>query len=290
MNILVSSNEKYLKPVMVALYSLSLNTNENLIEVYFINVSVDNKKMEHFKKTMEKKIKKVKINIINIDYKKINIFQIKEHFSLETYSRLLLMDVIPERINRILWLDADIIVHKNIDEFYNMDFENNALIACESINQNDEENKKSLLFNDKQLYFNAGVILFNLQYLREKYDNDYLMNYAIKNNGKLKWLDQDVLNGTLGKESKVINYQKYNYMHFSGTKFSKEEKKYLNQENCIIHYIGPIKPWNFRFDCWTYVFWKQYAEKSRLYTKIFFWNNFILHKIYKFKIKKLRRT
>lgn len=283
MNILVSANKNYLKSLITVLYSLSLNTNEKTINVYFINVSVSNDEIKNFKKIINNKISKIKLYIIDVNTDILNTFKIKDHFSVETYSRLLLLKVLPEDIKRILWLDADIIIHNNIDDLYNMNFGEKALIACKSINQNDEENKKALSFEKNQLYFNAGIILFNIEYLREKYNDDFLMSYAIENNGKLKWLDQDVLNAVLGKETKIIEYEKYNFMHFSGTKILDKQKNYLLKDNCILHYIGCIKPWNYKFDCWTYKFWKKYAKKSGAYSCFFFHKNYILHKIYMLK-------
>ena len=48
MNVLVSSNNKFLKPLLTSLYSLSINTYEKEVDVYFINVSVDEKNMKWF--------------------------------------------------------------------------------------------------------------------------------------------------------------------------------------------------------------------------------------------------
>ena len=279
MNVLVSSNNKFLKPLVTSLYSLALNTNERSINVYFINVSVDKKKLKWLLKII-KKIKKINIIIINIDIGILSNLKLKNHFSVETYSRLLLTKVLPKKMDRILWLDADTIIHNNIDELYCMDLEGYSMLACKSINQNDMEIRKNLKLDDNQLYFNAGIILFNLEYIRNNFNDDFLIDYAIKNNGSLKWLDQDVLNAQLGKTAKIIDYKKYNYMHFNGTNFSSEEKEYISNSNCIIHYIGAVKPWHYKYTCYTFSFWKKYAMKSGVYSKLFFVKNAFFHNLY----------
>ena len=201
------------------------------------------------------------------------------HISVETYSRLLLLDLLPKDLDKILWLDADIVINNNIDELYNQELGKNYAAVCESINDNASVLLKKLELDLSQKYFNAGVILFNLKQLRKDFSNDYFIEYASKNLDKITWLDQDILNATIGHNCSFIDYKKYNLMHFSNTKFSKEEKQLIKNSTIVLHYIGNIKPWDYKFVGYTKDFWLKYAKKSKAYSNFFFLNMFIKSKL-----------
>jgi glycosyltransferase family protein len=284
MNILVSSNKKYLKPLGVMLYSLSKNTNSEHVNVYFVNVTLSNKDIVWLKKHISS-LKNFNLYVLEIDKTKISHFPLLAHISIETYSRLFLMDIIPSELEKILWLDADMIINNNIDEFYNQNIENHYAAVCESINKESYKILERLNLNENQKYFNAGIILFNLKKLREDFDKNYFIDYASKNFDKIVWLDQDILNATIGHNCIYCDYKKYNMMHFSNASFSDEEKNYINNNTVVFHYIGKIKPWNYNFDSYTKKYWLKVAKKSKLYSPSFFFNDKILTLCYEMKKK-----
>lgn len=272
MNVLVSANEEYLKALIVTLVSLHENTNHKKINIYFLNVSVTKEKIEWIKNKLLE-YNKFSFNCIDIDEKEFCGVKIFAHFSVETYSRLLLLKVLPKNVDRILWLDADVVIHNNIDDFYDANIEGYSIIACESINKNIDDIRKNLNMPVEQKYFNAGILLFNMEYLHIHFGENELMNYAVKNVNRLKWLDQDVLNAVLGSSALIIDYHKYNYMHFSKTNIDIKELLNIRKNNCILHYIGPDKPWHAKFRCKTYKYWAKYAKMARIYPWTFFIKN-----------------
>ena len=91
-------------------------------------------------------------------------------FSIETYSRIIAQYVLPQNVERILWLDADMIICKNINDFYNVDFEGKAIVCAANLKQDTAkyfEHKIHLGMKTTDVYFNAGVILFNIAKLRK---------------------------------------------------------------------------------------------------------------------------
>ena len=65
-------------------------------------------------------------------------------------------------------VDADIIINKCLKEFYYQDFDDKAIVVCRTSNNKAEEFLKKLELNPKVGYFNAGVILFDLDNIRKK--------------------------------------------------------------------------------------------------------------------------
>ena len=269
MNILVSSNKKYLKPLEVMLYSLSKNTTSKEIKVYFVNATLNEKTIRSFKDFF-KNIKNISLQVINVNKEIFKDLPLIEHISLETYSRLLLIDLIPKEIDKILWLDADIVINQNIDDFYNIDLKDFYGAVCESINDKSYKLLEKMGLDKSQRYFNAGVILFNLKKMREDFASDYFLNYARENIEKITWLDQDILNVTIGKNCMFCDYKLYNFMHFTNTNIRKKDLDFAVKNTVVFHYIGSIKPWNYKFVGKTKDIWLTWAKKSKAYSSLFF--------------------
>ena len=95
---------------------------------------------------------------------------------VEVYFRLLLPELLPEDVDRILYLDSDIIINQNLGTFYGTDFEGNMLIGCRdlallnlTVEQCLEKRSERLrpLFEEKR-YINSGVLLLSIRELRRK--------------------------------------------------------------------------------------------------------------------------
>lgn len=268
-NILVSSNKKYLKPLQVMLYSLSRQIKDEEVNVYFINVTLSECKVLKLKKYIEN-MKNFKFTLLSVDKSRMSQLPLLAHLSIETYARLFLLDLLPSALDKILWLDADIIVNNHIAQFYNQDLSDKYAAVCQSINDDSKSLLKNLGLNLDQKYFNAGVILFNLKTMRADFNAKYFIDYAIKNINKIKWLDQDILNATIGHRCIFCDYKKYNYMHFSNQNFSDGELKWIKENNVFLHYIGAVKPWESNFEAKTRQLWINYAKQSKLYGNLYF--------------------
>ena len=85
------------------------------------------------------------------------------------YFRILAPLLLPKDIDRIIYLDADLIVHGDLTEFYNTDFEGNAFYACTQIRGFlTWFNRVRLCVKRGYIYMNTGVMLMNIDYLREQ--------------------------------------------------------------------------------------------------------------------------
>lgn len=96
-----------------------------------------------------------------------------EAWTIETYFRLLLLDVLPQEIDRLLYIDVDMIVNKPLEELYATDFEGKNFCVCPDM---------TMVFPFPQLhtemfaeqirngftYFNAGLMLWNVTKLRRE--------------------------------------------------------------------------------------------------------------------------
>lgn len=205
----------------------------------------------------------------------------KGHFSIETYYRLVLPELLPD-YEKILYLDSDVVVETDLAQLYKEDIDGYLLAAARDAdtaglyNGFEPEKKK---YTDQILrlkhpydYFQAGVILFNLDAFRRKYKTEKILEFAAKRNWQL--LDQDVLNKICEGRVKYIDMSWNVMVDYGRIRISQIirlapqwlHKMYMQARKNpkIIHYAGPEKPWIFPEMDMGQEFWK-YARKTPYY-------------------------
>lgn len=242
MNILVAVNDFYIEPLIVMLCSLFEN-NKDEISVYLLYSDISNSNLKKVKKIINKY--KNKLYIYKIDNKIFDGIPTRL-FSKETYYRLLCIKYLPENINRILFLDPDIIIRGSIKKLYNKNLDNKYFIGIiDNEDNNIKKIKKLYNINNNYSYINSGVLLINLKLLRKKIKAEDIIIFIKNNANKLTYLDQDVLNILFYKKISFCN-NKYNF-----------DARFQNVKDCIlyflhyntrkkiiiVHYKGPNKPW-----------------------------------------------
>ncbi len=176
------------------------------------------------------------------------------YLSEETYYRLLLPNLLPD-IDRILYLDADVVVNDDILEIFDINMENFFCAAVPDIADNwkfstdkdvESYRRDMLGITDRDSYFNAGVLLLDLNKLREKYSGSDLMEIASRYNWNKH--DQDVLNFICKGNFYQLDYR-WNLIYISDDELKRHYPKEIIDsyfEACknpgIIHYAAK-KPW-----------------------------------------------
>lgn len=264
MDILISCNKDYVYPTMVLLISIMEN-NKQQINVHLLYHELEESELS--------KLKEICIIYGNefysyyidpIEFQECNILQEGRTLSLETYFRLLIGEILPDNIERILYLDTDIIVNKDLTHFYNMDLKNNIIAA--GIDFGLELRRKvrkkvysNLSFKVKDKYFNAGVLLIDVNKWRMYCTWNKIKQ--IMENKEMNFLfhDQCILNYLLKGKVMYVNFNKYNCRPFYYLKSSMSRK--IIEQACIIHY--GVKPWSNEFYGLGLEIFNKYAEKIK---------------------------
>ena len=181
MNIATALNRKYLEYTVVMLCSLCENNNEH-IDAYLLHSELTPQDIDLIKNSLSK----YNITIISVEINKSDFddrLPRNTQWSIETYYILMLMDILPESVDRLMYLDVDLIINGSIEELYHVDFAGDDVIAAD-----DSNGKRTLdTFGSKQIemfrdmlaqgfrYFNAGVMLFNVAQIRKTHNfNTYM--------------------------------------------------------------------------------------------------------------------
>lgn len=248
-NILCCPDNNYTPYCGIMLTSLFENNKETGFTIYIVTANITSANKEQLEQLC--KSYNNRIEIIEIDNKILDNCPIREgdHVSIAAYYRIFAPILLPEEINKILYLDGDIIINNSIADFYNTNIDNYALggIIDEDYLSQKKYNRLGIPFNKE--YINSGVLLINLKYWREHNLTDKCLSYIDKNKKNIVQHDQDVLNAVLNGNIKQLPL-KYNFQ--TGFLFKnvypfddkvKNEISDTAYNPTVIHYTTIRKPW-----------------------------------------------
>lgn len=264
---MIAVNKKYLPRAAVMLKSLSMAVTEK-ITVYMFASSLSAEDTDNF----AAKMKKFGIDVLRVDVKDkaFSDMPVKK-FSVEMYYRLVAQFMLPDDVERILWLDADIVIINDISEFYHRDFDDKFMVVCRDMlcgSDKISDIKKRVGISDGAEYFNSGVLLLNLQKLRAETTMEHIIEVCDEKKDLVEYPDQDILNFLYQGKVKYANDRIYNCQTPCVPKETiKRERKNI----AVLHYCGPVKPWEINGICTTAKYWWKCAL-GKIKGTIFFYS------------------
>ncbi|MGU8049516.1 glycosyltransferase [Streptococcus suis] len=179
----------------------------------------------------------VTISFIEIDSTSFDHLPLKEGISLETYFRILLPSQLAE-LDRVLYLDCDILVNGSLKEIWESDLSHHYLAGVNELDMlhSNAEYRQKIGFTPQDIYVNAGVLLFNLELMRQDKIEEFLFAKAQEIKNYIEYQDQDIIN--IGLKGQILNLEaKYNM-----TAYQRKVKHISLEETVIIHFNWH-KPW-----------------------------------------------
>lgn len=239
-NVLMSVNKAFLRHTEQMMFSL-LHYSSKYVNLYLMYQEKELSQSDlasigdFVSKTNNGKLIPVKFETPCLDKLPITLID-GSSVSKETYARLFCPFKLPESVNKILYLDADMVVTGDIKELYDVPFDGNTWIACRDFGINIEDLDRLGLPHDYP-YINAGMLVINVEKLRKNFTEDKMANLILDNVDVLAYLDQDFINKIFEGDIKVID-SKYNAL------VKNLNYKDLKQMPLILHYAGEVKPWH----------------------------------------------
>lgn len=171
----------------------------------------------------------------------------RSHISIATYYRLALHRVLP-KLSKVLYLDCDLLVLDNLKELYNIDL-NYQLSAVAAVkDETDNYHKKRLGIRD---YFNAGVSLLNLEFLRYRNASKEYQEILVNDADNIECQDQDIMNIAFNGRVTLVpmeynaNSTMFHPDIFTDASYSVAEERRAKHNPKILHFTGEHKPWQF---------------------------------------------
>jgi len=268
-NVVYLTDENYAMPTCVSMMSLIYNNQSNAeYKIYVIQNNVSEEASSNFLELENEYTHIELINVQNEKYADIAATCQAQgiHVSETALFKFDIPNLLPD-VDKVLYLDGDIIVNKDLTELFDEDISEYYLAAVDDMG--DEifaDGKSQLAFQigiEDRRYFNSGVMYLNLELLRQKNMTEKLIDYRV--NKPNFFMDQDALNAVLGINRKPLSYT-YNFrtavfdvMLLEEVNERYFEKEYRDIEQClleqtIIHMTDKRKPWEYNVPWITDIF------------------------------------
>lgn len=258
-NILYQFNEKYVPYAGVSITSL-LENNKNAedITIYLLGEDIsDDSKDRLLQQIGIYGRKSVFIDATEVIEKMQAIGLNGYRDSYATNIKMFVKQYIPNEVDRLLYIDCDTIVSGSVDKLFTMDMDGKPVAMV--LDSMCMRHKQAIGFAKRDLYFNGGVVLFDMKTWREIKCEEKIIDHIKNVRSHYMAPDQDILNIVLKTQIKVLdikyNYQPFHmiysydqYMRFFGQPRYYSQNRIINgKDNAVIYhtfrYLGEF-PWH----------------------------------------------
>lgn len=246
MNLLFSIDDHYTTQLATVLLSIKVNTPAQAFDVYVIQQQPlkEEAKLAAFCQRLGMTYHPVMV--------KNGMFKdapVTDRYPTTIYYRLLAHQLLPSSLHKILYLDADVLCINDLTRLYTTDLADYlyaSAIHTGLTNTTEVINKVRLQNFAADGYYNSGVLLMNLDNLRQRVRPADIFNYI--RDHVLLLPDQDVLNALYGQDIKSVPDELYNFDTRKGQvyetiSFGKWTTDWVIKHTVILHYCGRDKPW-----------------------------------------------
>lgn len=203
MNVIYSSDDNYARHVGISITSLyEENQEAEDLTVFLIDddISAENhQKLDDIARKYHRDIHYIPF----ANFKKRLQLNNKWELPISAYARLFVAEMVPETVDRLLYLDCDTVICDSLEDLWNTDLQGNTIGAVEDV--------ASCVFWEETgieqqfRYFCSGVILIDLKKWRDTNAQERLLDYLDSRNGVVRHHDQTILNGVFWNDCYLLH-------------------------------------------------------------------------------------
>lgn len=271
--VVLAANEAYVPILYTCVQSIAdCAAQENNYEIYVFHTDISSSSQAMFQQRLVRE--NINITFVNVASRVSGyVLQAKQHISTETFYRFLILDILKD-YEKVVYLDADMIVLRDVAELYHTQMGEHLIAAavdpdfagqCNMKNSEMRQYCKNTLGLENPFqYFQAGVLVFHVAQMRREITVEKLLEMA--DTDIYRFSDQDILN--IVCKDRVIYLDMSWNMIFDCNRFRwKHVIKYAphdildayenaRRDPYIIHYAGFLKPWMKPDEDFGYIFWE----------------------------------
>ena len=247
MNLLFCINPKFRPLLCQCLDSIVRNGGEKTYDAYILHSDLGAEDMAAIAAVSPR----VRCRFLPVNAQDFEGFPESSRYPRQIYYRLAAPLLLPDTLDRILYLDVDTLVINPLRELYTMDFAGSYYIACTHVRAAlTRLNDRRLDVPDGAPYVNTGVLLLNLPALRETLTMEAIRQTALEKVGSFWLPDQDLLTVMHGDKILLADTQKYNLsdrvlsIYNANPLHPRHDLAWVRENTVIIHYCGKNRPWN----------------------------------------------
>lgn len=268
--LLVSLDQNYLPQLEVLLTSIQWNNPGEHFALYLLHSGIPAPELEPVARHCEQS--GTEFHPIQVEDALFEGAPIMKQYPKEMYYRLLAGRLLPPQLDKVLYLDPDILVINPLRPLWEKDLGGQLFAAAAHIGRAElASNVNRLRLGTKAPYFNSGVLLINLEACREAITEEQLFRYVEEHKKEMVLPDQDVLNALYGDrilplDDVVWNYDARHYNAYHLASGGLHDTKWVMQNTVILHFCGKAKPWK---PGYFYRFGALYLHYAHITSRIF---------------------
>jgi lipopolysaccharide biosynthesis glycosyltransferase len=220
------------------------------------------------------------LRFLRVPDRDVDGLKIYGHVTTATYYRLNLERMISDDVKKIIYLDSDIIVKDSILGLLDIDLSAHALAAVpDALVSGDASIGAKLGLREDAQYFNAGMMIINLDLWKEQKLGTRAIDFAKSNPESITYWDQCALNHVVQGDYFVLdpkwNFQVHHMRRSSLYRVHRSSREEAGRA-AIIHFTTADKPWFYMcshplkhlyFDYLQYTVWRDFREQDRTLRK-----------------------
>ncbi|MBO5435231.1 glycosyltransferase family 8 protein [bacterium] len=237
-NIMFCGDSKYFKYIGVTLTSVVESNSDSNFVFHIICDDVEDDDINRFQKIAKKYRCTINLYLIETAYiaelqKAVNK---ESHINVAGLFRIIGFSILEKTVDKVLYMDADILVVGSINEFWKHSLDENEAIVIQDDTGTQEAKRVGV-----EKYFNSGVMFVDLRKWNAKKNTEKCLQLLFSDK---KWIfvDQDVLNIVLNGYCKWFA-PKYNCL-YNLNRVLLNKYIVLPDFPVIYHFIGATKPWH----------------------------------------------
>ena len=251
-HIVVATDENFAMPTSVTLRSLSMHNLHNEIMITVLHNGLTEESMRGIREAIPGVSHTVRWHDVSgFDPGATT----KSHLPDSTYFRLLIEDAFEDSVERLIYLDVDVLVRKDLTPLWSMDLSGAPLAAVQSLHfpyvgsPGAVSHWSDLDFDPRAPFFNAGVLVVDLDRWRSERVAKHALEY-LRSPLLGRGADQEALNvatiGTWKQLPPTWNFQPpmLNEGHGVHLYFDAEEIEHARTDPAIVHFQTRPKPWH----------------------------------------------
>jgi len=278
MNIVYASDDNFAEIMGISIVSLFENQKHTKdIRIFVLDHGISNSNKEKIKDIFKNynRLYPVFLQSIHID-EILNVKVETDRGSSAQYARLFIEKLLPKEVQRVLYLDCDIIINEKIDDLWNLDMhDKTAAVLMDAFSK---YYRKNINLKPDDLMFNSGVMLIDVKRWKEREVERRLIEFISSHKGIIQQGDQGALNHVLcndtfcfpPKFNSVTIFYDFTYEEMLVYRkppafYKKEEVANAVQHPVIIHYTTSFlsrRPWEYGSKHTYSDVWLNYRKKS----------------------------
>lgn len=249
MNLLLTLDENYLLPCKVMLDSFfASNPQEKDVTVYLLHSAIPDGKLAELDTFCA--AFGAKLIPIAVEPTLFENAPTSKRYPKEMYYRLLSPLILPRQVERVLYLDPDMLIINPLRPLWEQNLGGKVFAAASHTGLTEMANE----INQRRLdteheYFNSGVMLIDLKAARDLVTAEDVFRCVSEHEKELILPDQDVFNMLYGKQTLPVedvlwNYDVRNYAKYLIRSYGSHDLNWVMDNTAVLHFCGKNKPWH----------------------------------------------